>query len=54
MRELLHADTESLTTVLAKRRQELAAHAEKDGEVDPAPAVDVMLAWLQKILAGTT
>jgi hypothetical protein len=31
-----------------------AAYAEKNGEVNPAPAVDVMLAWLRKVLGRAT
>jgi len=31
-----------------------AAFAEKDGKVNPEPAVKVMLAWLEKIFANST
>ena len=31
-----------------------AAYAEKDGQVNAEPAVSVMLAWLQKVFAGST
>jgi pimeloyl-ACP methyl ester carboxylesterase len=31
-----------------------AAYAEKDGEVNPEPAVSAMLAWLEKVFATTT
>ena len=30
-----------------------AAYAEKDGEVNPEPAIGMMLAWLEKVFATT-